>query len=278
MSDGKIFYPSFYESLKRIEDDSVFRSAVESVMEYAFYGNEPKLDSLDPMAFIIYTMVKPTIDSNEIKKTNGSKGGRPKGENKKPVVSDKKTTGFEKDNLWMPKPKSTVTDTVTDTVTETVTDTDTETVTDTETETETETDMISAKADIRDIGISREEVQQLVDGWNSLPSPVPKIRKWVSGNSRDKSLKARIREYGIDNVKIAIENIKNSPFLLGQRTDFIISFDWFIGPKNFPKVLDGKYLDTKAERSGRSDTTDYLLQRIAEEEAKEKANDESRST
>lgn len=134
---------------------------------------------------------------------------------------------------------------------------------------------ISAKADIRGTVVPREQIREVVEAWNELPEPVPKVRDMVDNSPRCKQLKARIKEYGIDNVLSAVKSIKDSPFLLGQKTDFIIRFEWFVGPKNFPKVLDGAYIDRpQSARSGtpeQENSTDYLLRRIAEEEAKEAA-------
>ena len=76
--------------------------------------------------------------------------------------------------------------------------------------------------------------------WNSLG--LSKIRD-IKGN-RLKLLNARIKEYGIEQVLEAIENINYSPFLKGQnKTGWVIVFDWFIKPNNFVKVLEGNYKD-----------------------------------
>ena len=55
-------------------------------------------------------------------------------------------------------------------------------------------------------------------------------------------LRARIAEYGTDAVLEAIEKIRNSDFLKGQNAKgWIITFEWFVKPNNFPKVLEGNY-------------------------------------
>ena len=110
----------------------------------------------------------------------------------------------------------------------------------------------SAKADARDTRVSRSDVEAVITTWNDLPDPVPKVAKMSAQSTRAKSLKARISQYGFDEVMRAIENVRNSPFLLGQVKDFVITFDWFVKPNNFSKVLDGNYLgrDAPSERSG----------------------------
>ena len=94
------------------------------------------------------------------------------------------------------------------------------------------------------------DAQRVVDAWNALPS-VPKVARLMPTANRYKMLMARIRDYGVDNVLDAIANVGKSPFLLGDnRKGWQITFDWFVRPNNFPKVLDGNYVDScKAEQS-----------------------------
>ena len=61
-------------------------------------------------------------------------------------------------------------------------------------------------------------------------------------------LVARIREYDFDTVCRAINNIKKSRFLQGYVNDFAITFDWFVRPNNFIKVLEGNYTDKQIQR------------------------------
>ena len=98
------------------------------------------------------------------------------------------------------------------------------------------------------------DVQQVIDAWNSLPG-LSRIKKIVSGTQRHGWLKARIRDYGLDEVLRAIENVRSSSFLLGQsEKGWVITFDWFVRPNNFPKVLDGNYNDKpEAENKSNSD-------------------------
>lgn len=84
------------------------------------------------------------------------------------------------------------------------------------------------------------DVQRVIDAWNSLG--LGQVRKVVSGTQREQLLKKRIKDYGIDDVLRAIENVRSSKFLNGNNNKgWIITFDWFLKPNNFPKVLDGNY-------------------------------------
>lgn len=87
------------------------------------------------------------------------------------------------------------------------------------------------------------DVQRVVNAWNAIDG-LPKIIKLEPESKRGQMLGARIKQYGIDQVIRAIESIPNSSFLMGKtKKQFKLTFDWFIKPNNFPKVLEGNYLD-----------------------------------
>lgn len=100
---------------------------------------------------------------------------------------------------------------------------------------------ISSKEDIRSSQISKN-VEIAVEMWNGLSdlgiNPVSRI---TEGTVRYKNLCARLKQYSIDEFRKAIGNIRNSDFLVGKVNDFQITFDWFVKPSNFIKVLDGNY-------------------------------------
>lgn len=89
-----------------------------------------------------------------------------------------------------------------------------------------------------------EDVKKVVEAWNSLAEyGISGISKMSSTSTRYKNLTARLKQYSLEEVLTAIEKIKNSDFLLGRKKDWRIDFDWFVKPNNFPKVLDGNYLN-----------------------------------
>lgn len=88
-------------------------------------------------------------------------------------------------------------------------------------------------------------LHSVVDAWNSLSEyGIKPISKLTVGTKRYDSLVARLKKYGLDDVIKAIENIKHSDFLQGNTGDWFITFDWFVKPNNFPKVLEGNYNNT----------------------------------
>ena len=87
--------------------------------------------------------------------------------------------------------------------------------------------------------------------WNDLPEPVSKITRITKGSSREKKLHKRILDYGEDTVLTAIQNIKKSSFLQGGGSKgWVITFDWFVSPENFVKVLEGNYSDQAKQKTG----------------------------
>lgn len=87
---------------------------------------------------------------------------------------------------------------------------------------------------------------EVVKAWNSMSEEkgLSQVTKLMPGTERYNLLKKRIADYGVDGVLRAIENVRNSPFLLGENNrGWQVTFDWMIKPNNFPKVLDGNYLD-----------------------------------
>lgn len=92
---------------------------------------------------------------------------------------------------------------------------------------------------------SKGNTSRVIELWNDLENKGLKPVTRISPSSdRYKLLTARIREFGMENVEKAIENIRLSDYLCKQKW---FNFDWFIRPNNFPKVLDGNYNDDKTE-------------------------------
>lgn len=87
------------------------------------------------------------------------------------------------------------------------------------------------------------DVRRVVEAWNSLGiNPIMKI---TGSSTRGGMLRARISEYGVDAVINAIAQINDSSFLKGQnKSGWTVSFDWFVRPNNFLKVMEGRYSDS----------------------------------
>ena len=98
---GFIFYRSFHEAVKDLPAD-LYKEILTAVIEYALDGTDPELS---PVARCAFLLIKPQIDANNRKRENGSKGGRPKTEDKPNITEEK-----PKDNLDETKAEPTVTE------------------------------------------------------------------------------------------------------------------------------------------------------------------------
>ncbi len=101
--------------------------------------------------------------------------------------------------------------------------------------------------------VRRTDVQRVAEHWNQLATygvkPVISINH---GTKRFDMLRARVCSYGIDKILEAIENIKKSSVLCGSvQKGWFITFDWFVRPNNFIKVLEGNYegMEDKGNRN-----------------------------
>ena len=109
------------------------------------------------------------------------------------------------------------------------------------------------------------DARAVIDAWNSLPDAIPKVKAISGSGSRAQLLKARIREYGTEEVIAAIENIKRSDFLQGKTgKGWRITFDWFIAPNNFKKVYEGNYNTEEVKSEKRYDELDRIYAEAAE--------------
>ena len=126
---------------------------------------------------------------------------------------------------------------------------------------------------------SKEEVEEeksknykiILNAWNELPiASITGIR-----GKRLDALRARMKEYSQDDILKAIDLIKKCPFLLGDnQRNWQITFDWFLKPNNFPKVLEGNYLPKDAEPV-HHESLEEIGKRIKEETEKARAEGKS---
>ena len=71
---------------------------------------------------------------------------------------------------------------------------------------------------------------------------IPKIRGFHLAEHRKKAIRARFNEYGKDAVVEVVKKAAASSFLNGGGDKgFVADIDWMMGPRNFPKILDGFY-------------------------------------
>jgi len=117
------------------------------------------------------------------------------------------------------------------------------------------------KPDKKQFVLTADMKKQIKDEWNKLGLAT------ITGitDARINHLRPLVRDHGLDEVLSTIRSIKSSPFLMGERKDWKITFDWFIKPTNYQKVLEGNYNERgTAEPNDRSEYTEdsYLWENL----------------
>ncbi len=103
--DGVVFYRSFWEAITHLDDADQLAS-VKAIIEYGLYGREPECSGV---ATAIFMMAKPQIDANNRRYENGTKGGRPKNDDKEiPRENQKEPSPNQAETESKPKEKEKV--------------------------------------------------------------------------------------------------------------------------------------------------------------------------
>ncbi len=88
-------------------------------------------------------------------------------------------------------------------------------------------------------------------------------------DSRKKAIKARLNDFGFEDIKRAFALTEQSDFLKGTNTNgWQAGFDWLMKPANLTKVLEGNYENKhKAGKPGSMFGEDDYLAKVARGEA-----------
>ena len=249
--DTFIVYKSYFDRFSRLTDEQMGK-LFRAILEYECTGEDPVID--DAKAEASFEVVKYDLDLNDEKyeeicrkrRESGSLGGKQKVANASKCYQKVASVSKSKQNLP-------VYDSDNDNDNHTDSDNDLssglfKTIIPSDKGVKKKDTIVSQKEN----RISKEDLDEIIARWNTLPEPVPKLTVLKPGTKRYESLTARYDDYGVDNIMIAIEKVRKSSFLCGKSSNWHISFDWFVLPNNFPKVLDGNYTDTDAEQKPKS--------------------------
>lgn len=258
MSDRFTFFRSYAEALQQIEDPEEFRACVLAMLDYALDNEDTAGTAMSKM---FMALVKPNIDTSMAKRESGRRGGE--ANRSKAEANGSKVEANPKQNEAKPKQNEANAKQTGSKVEAKRENGEANREKGIGNREEGYIESMSYDIDRR-TDVTTEDVNQVVEAWNTLPSSVPKVSKIIAGSKRDKMLRARIREYGLTPVVLAVEKVRESDFLCGRnKKGWTISFDWFIGPENFPKVREGNY-GARSGTTGAEPMTgrDYLLQLI----------------
>lgn len=117
--------------------------------------------------------------------------------------------------------------------------TDTDTVTDTDIDTETVTETESGGGEPPQPPLSDQDVRRIAKAWNEQD-----CTQHISGLTENR--RKKILECGDINVFIdTINSLDRQQYLVNQaKAGKAVTFDWFVQPDNYRKVLEGNYKET----------------------------------
>ena len=113
----------------------------------------------------------------------------------------------------------------------------------------------------------RTDYQAVLDAFHALCPSLPKVLKL--SDSRKKAIKARLNDFGLEDIKRAFALTEQSDFLKGTNANgWQAGFDWLMKPANLTKVLEGNYENKhKTGKPGSMFGEDDYLAKVARGEA-----------
>lgn len=209
---GYVFYQSWWRAIKNLPSE-IQLEVISYIMEYGFTGKEPRNPGLIAQAILV--MAKPQMDANYQRWKNGQKGGCPKGKVNNPDGRRGKIAESEAEDETPVVPTD-------------------------DCQVSTPEEKCAKPAVEKPDGHNNIDFERLKDYFNSRVDAAGSIFPKISAvtSERRKLVSARIRQYGLEAFRKAIENAVTSDFL-NSRSGF--GFDWIIRPRNFPKVMEGNY-------------------------------------
>lgn len=89
-----------------------------------------------------------------------------------------------------------------------------------------------------------QTLRAVVDLYNATCVSFPKVTALSA--DRQKHIAARLKQYGVEKIKVVFQKAEASSFLKGENNrKWKANFDWLINETNFAKVLDGNYDDKR---------------------------------
>ena len=95
----------------------------------------------------------------------------------------------------------------------------------------------------------RTDYQGVLDAYHECCPSFPVVIKLTE--TRKRAIKARLKDYGLEEIKRAFSLAGQSDFLKGS-SGWQASFDWLMKPANMTKVLEGNYTNRASPAGGKS--------------------------
>ena len=112
----------------------------------------------------------------------------------------------------------------------------------------------------------RTDYQAVLDAFHESCPSLPKVIKL--SDSRKKAIKARLNDFGLEDIKRAFALTEQSDFLKGTNANgWQAGFDWLMKPANLTKVLEGNYENRSSPGKKSMWGEDDYLNKLANGEA-----------
>ena len=95
----------------------------------------------------------------------------------------------------------------------------------------------------------RTDYKGVLDAYHECCPSFPAVIKLTE--TRKRAIKARLKDYGLEEIKRAFSLAGQSDFLKGS-SGWQASFDWLMKPANMTKVLEGNYANRASPTGGKS--------------------------
>lgn len=107
---------------------------------------------------------------------------------------------------------------------------------------------------------SAPDYQEIIQAYNEICVSFPRLR--TLSDARKKAIRARLKQYTIDDFLAMFKKVEASTFLKGgNNRNWSATFDWMVKDSNMAKILDGNY-DNKG-KSGMMQNT-YTKEQMEE--------------
>lgn len=217
-----VFYRNFYEAIKDLPVE-LKAEVYDAVMEYGLNGIEPS--DLSLMAKSIFALIRPSIDTNNIRYENGKHGGRPKKECNTDSLEPNKNRNKPNGNQ---------------------TETKHEPINNINNEYENNNNIIIQEAElpllVPEVVVEKIDYTRIVKLYNDiLGGLLPKVT--IISDARKNAIKSIFNKHGPEAIESVFRKVYNSGFIRDEieKGKKWCSFDWVMKSSNFIKILEGNY-------------------------------------
>ena len=215
---------------------------LDALCDYAQNGETSS--ELDPLTKMAFSIMRARMDRDseryekkcERLRANGQKGGRPS------KSKEEKPNGFSENQMVSEENQKNQMGVVP------VPDPDP--VPDPEPDPKPDIDLPEGN-DIPGVKTQECNYQGVVDAFNETCVSLSRVKSL--SEARRKAIRARLRQYSMDDLRTAFSKVEASPFLKGQNDrNWVATFDWVMKDTNLAKILDGNYDPRGHPQSGSS--------------------------